>query len=102
MSKGLEAGNLEDGPKQGIFQEGWCTGGVVYRKVVLLHPRGPFHPSSVSQLPLSTSALLSSSAFRSVSSIILEASEVKDPIQFISVSLSSSTSLGWHRDTVSE
>ena len=101
MSKGLEAGNLEDGPKRNIPR------GLVYRgcgakKVVLLHPRGPFHPSSVSQLPLSTSALLSSSAFRSVSSIILEASEVKDPIQFISVSLSSSTSLGWHRDTVSE
>lgn len=78
VSKGLEVGNLEGGRKQSIPR------GLVYRvcgakKEALLCPRGPFLPSSVSQLPLSTSALLSLSAFRSVSSIILEASGGQGP-----------------------
>lgn len=63
----------------GSIPKGLVSRGCGAKKVALLHPRGPFLPSSVSQLPLSTSAFLSLSAFRSDSSVILEASGGQGP-----------------------
>ena len=102
VSKGLEIGNLEDGPRQGVFQKGRCTGAVGPRRWLSSIPGALF------SLPLSPSCLCQHLLFCHCQRSDLSPPsfwkllEVKDPIQFISVSLSSSTSLGWHRDIVCE